>query len=199
MKRRTILKAAGGITLTGGSVLVLQRGLPTPSVTRSDTTGESNESRGYPTTLPIQLSTLNKGESSERTMRVPAMGTPTVIDLFATWCTPCQTQMDALSTVYEQYNDQVTFVSVTNERIGGTLSRADIKSWWSKHDGEWSVGLDSEARLMSILGARGLPYLVITNASGEIQWKDAGVTSVQTLQHELDAVLSGSGSETEDG
>ena len=195
MRRRGILKAAGGVVLTGGSVIVLQRGVPTLSSTetQSDTSGGSSGSSGTvnsKTTLPIQLSTLRNGESTEGTIQIPAAGMPTIIDLFATWCTPCQTQMDALSTVYDKYNDQVRFVSVTNERIGGTLTRADIRSWWDEHDGKWSVGLDPQSRLMSVLGAQGLPYIALTDPTGDIQWEDAGVTSVSTLQDKLDAILT---------
>ena len=195
MRRRGILKAAGGVVLTGGSVIVLQRGVPTLSSTetQSDTSGGSSGSSGTvnsKTTLPIQLSTLRNGESTEGTIQIPAAGMPTIIDLFATWCTPCQTQMDALSTVYNKYNDQVRFVSVTNERIGGTLTRADIRSWWDEHDGKWSVGLDPQSRLMSVLGAQGLPYIALTDPTGDIQWEDAGVTSVSTLQDKLDAILT---------
>ena len=192
MRRRGILKAAGGVVLTGGSVIVLQRGVPTLSSTetQSDTSGGSSGTVNSKTTLPIQLSTLRNGESTEGTIQIPAAGMPTIIDLFATWCTPCQTQMDALSTVYDKYNDQVRFVSVTNERIGGTLTRADIRSWWDEHDGKWSVGLDPQSRLMSVLGAQGLPYIALTDPTGDIQWEDAGVTSVSTLQDKLDAILT---------
>lgn len=192
MRRRGILKAAGGVVLTGGSVIVLQRGVPTLSSTetQSDTSGGSSGTINSKTTLPIQLSTLRNGESTEGTIQIPTAGMPTIIDLFATWCTPCQTQMDALSTVYNKYNDQVRFVSVTNERIGGTLTRADIRSWWDEHDGKWSVGLDPQSRLMSVLGAQGLPYIALTDPTGDIQWEDAGVTSVSTLQDKLDAILT---------
>jgi Thiol-disulfide isomerase and thioredoxins len=192
MRRRGILKAAGGVVLTGGSVIVLQRGVPTLSSTetQSDTSGGSSGTINSKTTLPIQLSTLRNGESTEGTIQIPTAGMPTIIDLFATWCTPCQTQMDALSTVYNKYNDQVRFVSVTNERIGGTLTRADIRSWWDEHDGKWSVGLDPQSRLMSVLGAQGLPYIALTDPTGDIQWEDAGVTSVSTLQNKLDAILT---------
>ncbi|ERG92061.1 MAG: redoxin [Haloquadratum walsbyi J07HQW1] len=192
MRRRGILKAAGGVVLTGGSVIVLQRGVPTLSSTetQSDTSGGSSGTINSKTTLPIQLSTLRNGESTEGTIQIPTAGMPTIIDLFATWCTPCQTQMDALSTVYNKYNDQVRFVSVTNERIGGTLTRADIRSWWDEHDGKWSVGLDPQSRLMSVLGAQGLPYIALTDPTGDIQWEDVGVTSVSTLQNKLDAILT---------
>jgi Thiol-disulfide isomerase and thioredoxins len=192
MRRRGILKAAGGVVLTGGSVIVLQRGVPTLSSTetQSDTSGGSSGTINSKTTLPIQLSTLRNGESTEGTIQIPTAGMPTIIDLFATWCTPCQTQIDALSTVYDKYNDQVRFVSVTNERIGGTLTRADIRSWWDEHDGKWSVGLDPQSRLMSVLGAQGLPYIALTDTTGDIQWEDAGVTSVSTLQNKLDAILT---------
>ena len=176
MRRRQVLTALGGLGLTGASALALGGDLP----------GLSADDGG----LPLRVETIDARGSSAGEARIPAAGTPTVIDLFATWCAPCKAQMDALTTVRETYADRVAFVSVTNERIGGTLSRGDVRDWWRRHDGDWTVGLDPASDLMAALDASGLPFLAVASATGEIRWTHAGVASAATLREEIEGALA---------
>ncbi|KPN32183.1 thioredoxin [Halolamina pelagica] len=89
----------------------------------------------------------------------------TVVDLFATWCAPCDEQVDILDSVRGEY-DGVSFVSVTNERPSESLTRADIADWWAENDGAWTVGIDPGSELMAAFGADGLPYVAIVDAEG---------------------------------
>ncbi|MGQ4555391.1 redoxin family protein [Halobellus sp. GM3] len=177
MNRRQLLTALGGVGLTGGSVLALRGDVPGLSV--GDSTG-----------LPHRVRTIDARGSDAGEVAVPRSETPTLIDLFATWCAPCKEQMEALSTVYEAYGDRVAFVSITNERLGGTLTAGDIRSWWRRHHGEWTVGLDPESDVMAALGASEIPYHAIADASGAIRWQHAGLTKAETLRTELDRVLA---------
>jgi thiol-disulfide isomerase/thioredoxin len=171
--RRQLLFGLGGITLTGGGAWVATQGL----------------SIGAETGLPMQIKTMAAPGSTKGSIRVPVTDTVTVIDLFATWCTPCKAQMDALTAVHEAYHDTdtVAFVSVTNERIGGTLSRADLRAWWRQNDGHWTVGLDPDSSLMAALGASGLPYIAIAAPDGTITWRHSGVTTTATLRANIEA------------
>lgn len=97
--------------------------------------------------------------------------------------------MEVLGTIHAEYAGRVAFVSVTNERVGGTLSQDGIREWWRSHDGNWTVGHDSESDLMSALGADGLPYLAIADASGKVRWEHGGVADAATLRDHVDQVL----------
>ncbi|MFB6092241.1 MAG: TlpA family protein disulfide reductase [Haloquadratum sp.] len=184
MNRRQLLTAVGGLGLTGGSVLAASGHLPVPSGVAL------GGRRAAETGLPLEVEAIDAPGSEAGRVTVPVPDTPTVIDLFATWCAPCKEQMDALSAVHAEYADRAAFVSVTNERIGGALSRDDVREWWRTHDGAWTVGLDPESDLMAALGASGLPYLAIADAAGRIRWRHAGVASAATLRTELDRVLA---------
>ncbi|MFB6171287.1 MAG: TlpA family protein disulfide reductase [Haloarculaceae archaeon] len=172
MNRRRVLTAIAGLGLTGGSLWAVQQNV---------LSGGNG--------LPVRVETLDAPGSQAGHARVPRPGTPTVIDLFATWCVPCEKQMEALGTVHGEYGDRVQFVSVTNERVGGSLSRDDVRSWWRSHDGAWTVGLDPESDLMSALGADGLPYLAVADAAGRVRWTHTGVADAAALRHQLDGVL----------
>lgn len=141
------------------------------------------------TTLPVDVTTLDAVGSTAGTAQVPAPGTPTVIDCFATWCGPCVEQMGALGTVYDRYGDRAAFVSVTNERFGGGLDADDVRAWWRDNDGRWTLGHDPEGDLLAGLGASGLPYLAVADADGSIVWSHGGVASVETLDERISSVV----------
>lgn len=172
MNRRQLLAGLAGVTLTGGSAWVA--------------TQELSEDSG----LPLQIETMNARGSTQGTVRVPIENTVTVIDLFATWCSPCKAQMDAFAPIHDAYGDELAFVSVTNERIGGTLSRDDIRAWWRQNGGHWTLGLDPESELMATLGANGLPYIAITAADGTVTWQHGGVANANKLRSEIEAALN---------
>lgn len=173
MNRRRALTALAGVGLTGASGWAVLNGLPT----------------GPASGLPVTVDTIEAPGSESGRLTIPVPETPTVIDLFATWCAPCKEQMGELGAVQAEYADRARFVSVTNERLGGTLSREDLREWWRSHDGDWTLGLDPESDLMAAVDADGLPYLAIADASGSVRWTHGGVIEAATLRERIERVL----------
>jgi thiol-disulfide isomerase/thioredoxin len=169
--RRRALLALAGAGLTGGSVWVATGGL-------------ASDDR-----LPVTVTTMDARGSEAGSFAVPAAGAVTVVDLFATWCSPCTEQMDALAPVHEAYADadDVRFVSVTNERLGETLTRDDVRAWWRENHGNWTLGLDPESRLLSALGASGLPFVAVAAPDGTVTWSESGVAGAATLRERIEA------------
>nr|WP_206043480.1 TlpA disulfide reductase family protein [Haloarcula rubripromontorii] len=163
-----------GLCLTGGSLWVSQNGLS--SIQPRDTEQ-----------LPVRVETLDARGSSAGETPVPTPGTVTVVDLFATWCAPCDDQLEILDAIRPEYTD-VSFVSVTNERPSETLTRADISEWWNRNGGAWTVGLDPGSELLAAFGADGLPYIAITDERGTVQFSHSGLAAEETLRDELDAL-----------
>ncbi|RRJ30258.1 TlpA family protein disulfide reductase [Halocatena pleomorpha] len=178
VSRRQLLAGLGGVGILSASAWLSTR---TPS----------DADNG----LPLEIETIDARGSTSGTARLPATDTVTVIDLFATWCTPCVEQMESLTPLTTEYGDDpaVTFVSVTNEHIGETLTRADIRQWWQRHGGDWTVGLDPNSDLMTALNASRLPYVAISDASGTITWRHDGVATAETLRSNIETALGNDG------
>ncbi|SEW09579.1 TlpA family protein disulfide reductase [Halobacterium jilantaiense] len=176
MKRRQVLGALAGAGLTGGSLWVARNGVPRPG-------GSDNDPAG----LPREVETLDAPGSTAGTATVPRPGTPTVVDLFATWCAPCDEQLAELRAVHSDY-PEVAFVSVTNERVGDTLTRTDIADWWADNGGAWPVGIDPGSGLLAAFGASALPYVAVADADGRIVAEYSGVAAANALRDDLDTL-----------
>ena len=172
MNRRRALLALGGLGLTGTSAWVLR-----------------NDVGGSDDALPMRVETLDAPGSTAGATSVPPENTVTLVDLFATWCAACEEQMVALTAIRETYGDEVAMVSVTNERLGGSLTKTDLRDWWRDHDGAWTLGLDPASDLMSALGAGSIPHLAIFDAAGEVHWQEGGLTDEESLRTEIDRAL----------
>jgi thiol-disulfide isomerase/thioredoxin len=182
VRRRAFLAGVGSVGVVGGAGC-----LGGGSAESGDAGGGGDG--GDRNALPLTVETLDAPGSQAGSQRIPAAGTPTVVDLFATWCAPCKAQMESLRSLHDEFGDRVAFVSVTNERFGGGLTAEDVREWWVEHDGNWTVGHDPESRLMRVLGAGGLPFLVVTDADGTVAWTHRGIASESNLRERVSAVL----------
>lgn len=177
MKRRRVLAALAGLGLTGTSLWVARNGVP-----RSGADGDGAAG------LPRAVETLDAPGSTAGTATVPQPGTPTVVDLFATWCAPCDEQLAELRPVHDEYGGDVAFVSVTNERVGDTLTRGDIADWWDEHGGAWTVGVDPGGDLLAAFGANTLPFVAVADADGRVVAEYGGVAAASDLRADLDGL-----------
>lgn len=175
MNRRQAVAVIAGLGLTGGSLWVAQNSLPGMQSRRTER-------------LPIRVETLDARGSTAGEGPVPTPETVTVVDLFATSCAPCDDQLEILNTIRPEY-DEVSFISVTNERPSETLTRADIAEWWNRNDGAWTVGLDPNGELLAAFGAEGLPYVAIIDENGTIQFGHGGLVGEKTLRTQLESVV----------
>lgn len=140
---------------------------------------------------PITLDTIEAPGSRDGEVTLPAEGQVTFVDFFGTWCAPCIEQMPALGEAADRVGDDVAFVSVTTEDVGGSLSEAELADWWRKHDGDWLVGADPTAELAAKLDVGGYPTAVVLDSTGRIRWSDSGTHSADSLVEEIERVLEG--------
>ncbi len=193
MDRRHLLAGIASVGTLGVAGAVASGGLQAPiggsSWTDPGESSSTDSGERSGSVEPVTLDTIPAPGSRDGTVTIPAADRPTFVDFFGTWCPPCIEQMPALGEANERVGDRVTFVSVTTEAVGRSVTEAEVAEWWREHDGDWLVAADPTVALFSRLGASSFPTAVVLDASGRIRWSEAGVHSAETLVGQIEAAL----------
>ena len=111
----------------------------------------------------LRTDTLNNG------------GKPFIIDFFATWCKPCNRELDAISEVYEEWQEE-TGVKIFAVSIDQAQNINKVKPLVSNHVWEYDVLLDPNGDFKRALGCQMIPYTMIVDGKGNIVYKHNGYT-----------------------
>lgn len=140
---------------------------------------------------PVAIRPLDGPSSQSEPFRVPFADAVTVIDIFATWCTPCLEHVETLETVRSSVGDGIRFVSVTNQATGQDLTRADIQEWWAEHGGDWAAGFDDEGALTRRTRTNGLPHTAVVDPAGRLTWARSGTPDPEPIVAAIEEASDG--------
>lgn len=121
----------------------------------------------------ITLKTMNGTEI--RTDTLSNAGKPFIIDFFATWCKPCNRELDAISEVYEEWQEE-TGVKIFAVSIDQAQNINKVKPLVSNHGWEYEILLDPNSSFLRALSGQMIPYTLIVDGKGEIVYKHSGYT-----------------------
>lgn len=102
-------------------------------------------------------------------------GKPFIIDFFATWCKPCNRELDAIAEVYEDWQ-QETGVKIIAVSIDQGQNINKVKPLVDNHGWEYEVLLDPNGDFKRALGIQMIPYVLIVDGQGHIVYKHNGYT-----------------------
>lgn len=102
-------------------------------------------------------------------------GHPIIIDFFATWCKPCNRELDAIAEVYEDWVEE-TGVKLIAISIDQAQNVNKVKPLVDSHGWTYDVLLDPNSDLCKALGIQMIPYTLILDASGKIVYRHNGYT-----------------------
>lgn len=121
----------------------------------------------------VTLKTMNGTEVCTDTLSNG--GKPFIIDFFATWCKPCNRELDAISEVYEEWQDE-TGVKIFAVSIDQAQNINKVKPLVSNHGWEYDVLLDPNSEFLRAVGGQMIPYTLVVDAKGKIVYKHSGYT-----------------------
>ncbi|MBO7490337.1 MAG: TlpA family protein disulfide reductase [Bacteroidales bacterium] len=101
-------------------------------------------------------------------------GKPFVISFWATWCKPCNVELNTIRELYEEWQEE-TGIKIVAVSIDDSRSASKVKPHVDGNGWEYEVYLDQNrdlARAMNV-GAD-VPYTFIINGEGEIVWMHKG-------------------------
>ena len=183
MKRREAIAGLGALGLLGAGGAV--------ATGRLDLNEVAGRSDGDERIEPLELERFEAPGSAPGVETVPEEGRVTYIAMFATWCGTCRRKMDPLGKVADTLDEEVQFVSVTNEPVGRTVEPADVVDWWVEYDGDWAVAHDDDLELTRRVDARGVPYSVVLDADNRITWSDSGYKNADEIRTHIDEARDG--------
>ncbi len=97
-----------------------------------------------------------------------------IVSLWATWCVPCKNELDAISEVYSDWQDETNVtlyaISVDDSR---TVKR--VKPLINGKDWDYEILLDTNNDLKRALGAATVPLTLIIK-NGKIVYRHSGYT-----------------------
>ena len=130
---------------------------------------------------PVEIQRFEARGSPQGTEKVPEPDRVTFVEMFATWCGICQRNMPELVEAAEAVDDDVQFLSVTNEPVGQTVQPADVVEWFESRGGNWHLAVDDELELSRRVDATGVPTHLVFDAENRITWEKTGFTESDTI------------------
>ncbi len=107
-----------------------------------------------------------------RKLRLPDLkGTPVLLNLWATWCAPCVTEMPLLDTLAGDMQGKLRLVTVSQDMQGAAKVTPFFAEKKFAHLEPW---LDPESDLVFHYGGANLPLSILYDADGREIWRVAG-------------------------
>ncbi|MBQ8701149.1 MAG: TlpA family protein disulfide reductase [Prevotella sp.] len=102
-------------------------------------------------------------------------GKPIIIDFFATWCKPCNRELNAIHEVYEDWVEE-TGVKLIAVSIDQAQNINKVKPMVDGYGWEYEVLLDPNSDLRRALGIQMIPYTLVLDGTGKIVYRHNGYT-----------------------
>ena len=94
-----------------------------------------------------------------------------LINIWATWCRPCESEMGSLNEAYHQYGDRVAFIALST---GPNDTAETIEAYRQAHGLDFPMGRDEGASLFRYTGGTGIPATVIVDRFGNAAFLRVG-------------------------
>ncbi len=115
-------------------------------------------------------------------------GRVVVLDLFATWCGPCRTQMGELNQLRAYYGrSEVEILSVD---VDPKETTQQIRDFRDEFKADWTFSSDTDG-LSQKYDASSIPTMVVIDQDGNMVFRHAGVTTFSELQTIIEPLLQG--------
>ena len=123
-------------------------------------------------TLPsIKVGTLDG--NSINIQEIENDGNPIVINFWATWCKPCKKELNNISEIYEEWQDE-TNVKLVAISIDDSRSMSKVGPYINASDWEYDIFLDPNGELKRAMGVSSVPHTFLLNGKKEIVWQHRG-------------------------
>lgn len=130
----------------------------------------------------FQLDTLDGSRLGPPDLR----GDVVVIDVWATWCRPCDIQAKILDGLLDDYAGQsVTFLALNTGE-----DRDTVQEFVDEKPFGYPVLLDPDEEVMRTAELVALPTLVVLDPAGEVSYISVGLTGASVVRNAIEEALA---------
>lgn len=120
--------------------------------------------------MPGNITIKGIDGQSVQTSVIQNDGKPMIISFWATWCKPCNRELDAIKEVYEEWQEE-TGVKLVAISIDDTKTAARVRPWVDGKDWPYEVYLDQNKDFARAMNVVNVPHTFLINGDGEIVWQ----------------------------
>lgn len=127
-------------------------------------------------------------QSGEAVTLSSKFGKPIVLNFWASWCSPCKSEMPVFQKVYEEYGEEVEFVMVNlTDGFRETLEKAN--EYVNENDYTFPVYYDTDEDAAYAYQIMSIPTTYFIDADGTVATYTKGVIKEDTLRHQIEYML----------
>ena len=116
----------------------------------------------------------------------------TLLNLWATWCGPCQEEFPELEQLHRDYQSKGLRVLAVSVDMGNDAS---VRDFAADHDATFTIGRDGEGRMQRLYQTVGLPETFLIAPDGTLIWRHFGALppGAEELRRQIDQALGATG------
>lgn len=150
-------------------------------VTRPSDTGGEFRATGAPTSMPPAGQLTEVSADEFESILVGQIGTPVIVNVWASWCAPCRTETPLLERTAAAVAGDVVILGVASKDTAG-----NARAFMDEFDVTYPNLFDASGDIRARLGLRGFPSTYVFGADGALRTTIVGGLTEQRLA----AVLS---------
>ena len=122
--------------------------------------------------------------SDEFEAHLAGLDTPSVINVWASWCLPCRSEASLFNTAFEQYGDKIEFIGLDVQD-----NQTDAKGFLAEFGLEFDHFFDRDREVVNHYGGIGTPVTFFFAPNGELVKAHSGILDERTLALNIDELL----------
>ena len=120
--------------------------------------------------LPENITLKDIDGQSVQSSVIQNGGKPIIISFWATWCKPCNRELNTIKEVYEEWQEE-TGVKLVAISIDDARSASRVKPHVDGNGWEYEVYLDPNQDFKRAMNVVNVPHTFVVNGKGEIVWQ----------------------------
>jgi len=189
-KNTWIIGALALILLIGGASILYHRmsaeaAPPSVATTPSEATDETEEEVVEPALAPDFTAMDSEGNFVSLS---DFIGKPVILNFWASWCSPCKSEMPDFDAAFQQYGEDIQFMMV-NMTDGSQETTESATAFIAESGYSFPVFFDVEYSAAMAYGVTSIPATYFVNAEGNLVAYGIGPLNLEALETGIGMVL----------